>query len=116
MRCPSNPARWAPARFFLVPSELELLTLIWHHRQDLFEQSPRLVVSCPPHGTDTPTVLWTLRNGHRRRECSVQLLPHGLQLHLALNGDTPYCSRTFHTQDELLAWAEEQRVQNVAEG
>ena len=39
-----------------------------------------------PVSTDTPTVLWTLRNGHR---CSVQLLPHGLQLHLALNGDTP---------------------------
>ena len=38
------------------------------------------------------------------------------ELHLALNGDRPYCSRTFQTQDELLAWAEEQRVQNVAEG
>ncbi len=25
-----------------------------------------------PVSTDTPTVLWTLRNGHRRRECSVQ--------------------------------------------
>ncbi len=35
---------------------------------------------------------------------------------LALNGDTPYCSRIFHTQDEWLAWAEEERVQNVAEG
>ena len=33
-----------------------------------------------------------------------------------LNGDRPYCSRTFHTQDELLAWAEEQRVQTLAEG
>ena len=43
----------------------------------------------------------------------LQLLPHGPELHLALNGDTPYCSLTFHTQDELLAWAEEQRVQNV---
>ncbi len=42
-----------------------------------------------PLNTDTPTVLWTLRNGHRRLECSVQLLPHGLHLHLALNGDTP---------------------------
>ncbi len=51
-----------------------------------------------------------------RRECSVQLLPHGLQLHLALNGDTPYCSRTFQAQDELLAWAEEERVQTLAEG
>ena len=43
-----------------------------------------------PLNTDTPTVLWSLRNGHRRLECSVQLLPHGLELHLALNGDTPY--------------------------
>ncbi len=48
--------------------------------------------------------------------CSVQLLPHGLELHLALNGDTPYFSRTFHTPDELLAWAEEERVQTLAEG
>ncbi len=29
--------------------------------------------------TDTPTVLWTLRIGHRRLEGSVQLLPHGLE-------------------------------------
>ncbi len=66
--------------------------------------------------TDTPTVLWTLRNGAKQLTCSVQLLPHGLEVHLALNGDRPYCSRTFHTQDELLAWAEEQRVQTLAEG
>ncbi len=69
-----------------------------------------------PLSTDTPTVLWTLPNGHRRREGSVQLLPHGLDLHLALNGDRPYCSRTFHAQDELLAWAEEERVRTFAEG
>lgn len=37
----------------------------------------------PSAGTDTPTVLWTLRNGHRRPECSVQLLRHGLEHHLA---------------------------------
>ena len=66
--------------------------------------------------TDTPTVLWTLRNGPKQLTCSVQLLPHGLQLHLALNGDTPSCSRTFQAQDEWLAWAEEQRVQTLAEG
>ncbi len=69
-----------------------------------------------PLSTDTPTVLWTLRNGHRRLECRVQLLRHGLELHLALNGDRPYCSRTFQTQDELLAWAEEQRVRNHVRG
>ena len=45
-----------------------------------------------------------------------RLVPPDLELYLALNGDTPYCSRIFHTQDGLLAWAEEQRVQNLAEG
>ncbi len=65
---------------------------------------------------DTPTVLWTLRNGAKQLTCSVQLLPHGLEVHLAFNGDRPYCSRTFQTQDELLAWAEELRVWNLAEG
>ncbi len=71
-----------------------------------------------PLSTDTPTVLWTLRNGHSRVECSVQLLRHGLdlELHLAVNGDSPYFSRIFHTPDELLAWAEDERVQNLAEG
>ncbi len=51
-----------------------------------------------PPSTDTPTVLWTLRHGHRRLECSVQLLRHGLELYLALNGKEPYCSRLFQTQ------------------
>ncbi len=68
----------------------------------------------PP--ADTATVLWTLRKGAKQLTCSVQLLPHGLEVHLAFNGDRPYCSRTFHTQDELLAWAEEQRVWNLGAG
>ena len=42
----------------------------------------------------------------------MRLLPHGLQLHLALNGDMPYFSRAFQAHDELLAWAEEERVLN----
>ncbi len=69
-----------------------------------------------PLSPDTPTVLWTLRNGAKQLTCSVQILRHGLEVHLALDGDTPYCSRTFQAQDELLAWAEEQRVWNLAEG
>ena len=69
---------------------------------------------CLPLSTATPTVL-ILRHGAKQLACSVQLLPHGLQLHLALNSDTPYCSRIFQTQNELLAWAEEERIQNLAE-
>ena len=30
----------------------------------------------------TRTVLWTLPNGHRRLECRVQFLPHGVELHV----------------------------------
>ena len=51
-----------------------------------------------PLSTDTPTVLWTLRNGPKQLTCSVQLLPHGLHLHLALNGNRPYCSRIFQSR------------------
>ena len=61
-------------------------------------------------------MIWTLRKGHRRLACSVQLLPHGLQLHLAFDSNEPYFSHTFQDQDELLAWAEEARINNSAEG
>ena len=44
-----------------------------------------------PLSADTPTVLWTLRNGAKQLTFSVQLLRHGLAVHLALNRDTPYC-------------------------
>ena len=53
-----------------------------------------LRTSCPPHGTDTPTVLWTLRNGAKQLTCSVQLLPHGLEVHLAwLKGQETVATR-----------------------
>ncbi len=35
-----------------------------------------------PLSTDTPTVLWALRNGAKQLACSVRLLPHGLHLHI----------------------------------
>ena len=40
--------------------------------------------------TDTRTILWTLRRGDNRLECSVERPPHGLQVHMAVNGGTPY--------------------------
>ena len=47
--------------------------------------------------TDTRAVFWTLRKDDNRLEFSVERLPHGLQVHMAVNGDTPYHSRTFET-------------------
>ena len=69
--------------------------------------------------TDTRTVLWTLRRGDNRLECSVERLPHGLrvlQVHMAVNGDTPYFSRTFKTSDELLSWTADKHARYLAEG
>ena len=47
-----------------------------------------------PRAIDRPSVLWTVRKDHDSLECSVELLPHGLQAHMAINGRTPYHSRT----------------------
>ena len=66
--------------------------------------------------TDTRTVFWTLCRGDHRLVCSVERLPHGLQVHLAINGDTPYYSRTFQTQDELLSWTADEHARCLAEG
>ncbi len=68
--------------------------------------------------TDTRTVLWTLPKGDNRLECSVERLPHGLQLlqvHMAVNGHT-YHSRTFKTSDELLSWTADEHARCLAEG
>ena len=87
-----------------MPEERSLITLTFRGSPDQL-----LELFLPPPD------IWTEQDA-KQLACSVQLLRHGLQIHLALNTDTPYCSRTFHTQDELLAWAEEQRVQNLAAG
>ena len=64
---------------------------------------------------DRPTVLWTLRRAHDWLECSVQVMPRGLQLHMSINRRTPYFSRVFQTQDELLTWAAQERARCEAE-
>ncbi len=66
--------------------------------------------------TDTRTVLWTLRRGDNRLECSVERLPHDLPVHLAINGGTPYHSRTCKTSDELLSWTADEHARCLAEG
>lgn len=49
-------------------------------------------------------------------EFSVERLPHGLQVHMAVNGDTPYHSRTFETSDELLSWTADKHARCLGEG
>ena len=66
--------------------------------------------------TDTSTAFWTLRKDDNRLEFSVERLPHGLQVHMAVNGDTPYHSRTFETSDELLSWTADKHARCLAEG
>ncbi len=66
--------------------------------------------------TDTRTVLWTVRRGDNRLTCLVESLPQGLQVHLAMNDRTPYASRTFQTQDELLQWTAREHGRCLTEG
>ena len=66
--------------------------------------------------TDTRPVFWTLRKDDNRLEFSVERLPHGLQVHMAVNGDTPYHSRKFETSDELLSWTADKHARCLAEG
>ncbi len=66
--------------------------------------------------TDTGTVFWTLRKDDHRLECSVERLPRGLHVHMAVNGDTPYRSRTCNTSDELLSWTADEHARCLAEG
>ena len=66
--------------------------------------------------TDTRTVFWTLRKDDNRLEFSVERLPRGLQVHMAVNGDTPYHSRTFETSDELLSWTADKHARCLDQG
>ena len=69
--------------------------------------------------TDTRTVFWfwTLRKDDNQLGCSVERLRDGLQVHMAVNGGTPYYhSRTFKTSGELLSWTADEHARCLAEG
>ncbi len=67
--------------------------------------------------TDTRTVFWfwTLRKDDNQLGCSVERLRDGLQVHMAVNGDTPYHSRTCKTSDELLSWTADEHEQRLTD-
>ena len=69
-----------------------------------------------PLSTNTLGVLWTLHKGDDRLNCSVEFLPQGLQVYLAINDGTPYASHTFQTQDELLQWTARKHGRCLTEG
>ena len=64
---------------------------------------------------DQPTVLWSLERDSRQLLCQVKLVPYGIEVHLAYDGETTV-TRVFETGDEALAWAEKKRGDREAAG
>jgi len=64
---------------------------------------------------DTPTILWTLYRDGCEVACQVRLVPSGIEVDIARDGE-PVVTRVFETGDEALAWAEKKRVTRAAQG
>ena len=64
---------------------------------------------------DQPTKLWTLHRDGRQVTCLVRLMPYGIEIDIAHNGE-PIVTRVFETGEEALAWAERKRVSREAQG
>ena len=64
---------------------------------------------------DPGTYIWTLwRDGHAIA-ARVRLVPYGIEVDI-LHDDTAVITRTFETDVEALAWADEKRNARVADG
>ena len=64
---------------------------------------------------DEPTMLWSLELDGRVASCQATLVPYGIEIHLAYDGETTV-TRVFETGDEALAWAEKKRGDREAAG
>lgn len=64
---------------------------------------------------DEPTTIWTLAHDHERVSCQVRLVPYGIEVDLVAGGRVTL-TRTFETDTEALAWAEEKRRGREARG
>jgi hypothetical protein len=64
---------------------------------------------------DHPTRLWTLRRQGREVACSVKLVRHGIEIHIAHDG-AAVMTRIFETGEEALAWATRTRAERKARG
>ena len=64
---------------------------------------------------DQPTRLWALtREGHEM-SCAAKLMPYGIEITIAHDGDA-VVTRVFETGDEALAWAGKRRADREAAG
>jgi hypothetical protein len=64
---------------------------------------------------DQPTTLWALERDGHELECRVKLVPYGIEVHLASDGET-VITRVFQTGDEALQWADKKRIVREAKG
>jgi hypothetical protein len=57
---------------------------------------------------DSPTTLWSLEREGRAVSCAVRLVPYGIEVMLARDGEV-FVTRVFETGEEALVWAEKKR-------
>ena len=64
---------------------------------------------------DQPTTLWLLEREGHALACAVKLVPYGIEISLAQDGEA-VVTRVFETGDEALAWADKKRGDREAAG
>ena len=64
---------------------------------------------------DQPTTLWLLEREGHALSCAVKLVPYGIEISLAQDGEA-VVTRVFETGDEALAWAAKKRGVREAAG
>jgi hypothetical protein len=62
-----------------------------------------------------PSTLWKARNKNGWIECVVRLVPVGVDVEINVDG-APLIGRTFETNDEALAFVEQQKAKWSVEG
>ena len=64
---------------------------------------------------DQPTMLWALEREGHALSCTVKLVPYGIEISLAQDGEA-VVTRVFETGEEALAWADKKRGDREATG
>jgi hypothetical protein len=64
---------------------------------------------------DQPTTLWSLERDGHALSCAVRLVPYGIEISLAEDGEA-VVTRVFETGEEALAWADKKRGAREAAG